>query len=83
MSPDAYQLVDAVAHLIGGFVCESDRENLPRFAFFFVDEIGDAIGDDARFAAARTREYEHGTVDGRNRVALRFIQVGMKAFNEV
>ncbi len=36
----------------------------------FFNEIGDAMGDDAGFAAACSSEEEHGAVDGENSLAL-------------
>lgn len=42
---------DAVLHLAGGFVGESDREDILR-RDAVLDQIGDAAGDDARLARA-------------------------------
>ena len=67
--PDAragQQRLDPLGHFLGGLVGERDRENLPG-GDAALDEAGDATGDDAGFARARTRDAEQGAfkmVDG-------------------
>ena len=63
----ADKFFDALAHLGGGFVGEGHRQNGFRHHAHVLDEIGDAVGDDARLAAARAGEDEHralGSFDG-------------------
>ena len=47
--------VDALAHLLRRLVGERDREHLIGLGMAVADEIGDAIGDDARLAGAGAR----------------------------
>src|ERR1043165_4034184 len=46
----AQQTLDALSHLIGGFVRKRNRENIPTRNFLLRDEIRDAMRDDASFA---------------------------------
>ena len=48
----AQETLDALAHLLCGFIGEGDRENIPRRDAFFGDQVSDAMGDYARFAGA-------------------------------
>ena len=43
---------DAVVHLFGGFVGEGDGEDVPRGYAHLLDEVDNAVGEDAGFAAA-------------------------------
>ena len=63
----ADQFFDALAHFRGGFVGESHRQDGFRHDAHVLDQIGDAVGDDARLAAARSGEDQHrafGSFDG-------------------
>jgi hypothetical protein len=63
----ADQFFDALAHFGGGLVCEGHREDGFRHHPLVLDEVGDAVGDDARLAAARAGEDQHralGSFDG-------------------
>jgi hypothetical protein len=63
----AAHLVDALAHLAGGLVGEGDGEDAPGGHALF-EELGDAVGDDARLAGARAGEDQQrraAVVDGR------------------
>ena len=46
----AQQALDALAHLLCGFVSERDRENVPGRDAFFGDQVGDAMSDHTRLA---------------------------------
>ena len=48
----AQQIPHAKLHLVGGFVGEGDGEDLVRADVSILDQMRDAIGNDARFAAA-------------------------------
>ena len=39
-----------------------------------VDEMGDAVGDDARLARAGARQYQHGAFGSENGFALAFVE---------
>ena len=60
----ADELFDALGHLGGGLVGEGDGEDGVRRDTALLDEIGDAVRDDARLARARSGKDEHRTVDG-------------------
>ncbi len=51
----------ALAHLGGGLVGERHRQDRSR-GDAALDQLGDALGDDARLAGARACEHEHGPV---------------------
>lgn len=65
----ANKVGNALAHLVGGFVGESDGEDIAAGDALF-DEVRDAIGDDARFAGAGPREDEHRAFGGEYGFAL-------------
>ena len=68
------QCADAVAHLVGGFVGEGDGENrIGRRAL--IDQIGDAVGDDARFARAGSRQDQQRTFGSEDSFALLRVQI--------
>ena len=73
------QIVDPAAHLLGGLVGEGDGQDLIR-PDPFVDEMGDAAGDDARLAAAGPGEDEQGAFGAQHRFALGRRQVGEIGF---
>ena len=63
----ADKFFDALAHLGGGLVGEGHRQDGFRHHSHVLDQIGDAVGDDARLAAARAGEDQHrafGSLDG-------------------
>lgn len=60
----AQQGLDAVAHFARGFVGEGDGEDAPGGDTLFLDKVGDALGEDAGFAAARSGEDEDGAIGG-------------------
>ena len=51
-------------HFLGGFVCERDRQNVPRRHALLTDEIGYAIGDHASFARAGASQNQQGAIGG-------------------
>jgi hypothetical protein len=61
--------LDAVPHFVGGFVGESQRQNLPR-GNSLMEEVGNAVRDDARLAAARTGQNQQRPFDMFHRLAL-------------
>jgi len=54
------KFVDAIAHLLGGLVRESNRENVARPHTTFSDDVRDAMCDDARFARACAARISNG-----------------------
>ena len=56
-----HHLRDAVAHLLGGLVGEGERQDVPRFDPLFY-HVGDARGEHARLARARSGDDERGGV---------------------
>jgi hypothetical protein len=63
-------LFQAPAHLAGGFVRKSNREDLVRRDVVFVNQVGNAMRQNARLAAARTGEHEHWPVHEFDRFTL-------------
>ena len=72
-------MVDPFFHFFGGFIGEGDRKDAVAGDFVGVDEVGDAVGDDAGFARAGTGEDEEGAVD----VGGGFALGGIEAFEKV
>lgn len=70
----AQEVGDAPAHLLGGFVGEGYGENVSG-GNALLDEVRDAIGDDARFSGAGAGEDQHGAIGGKDGFALLRIQV--------
>ncbi len=70
----AEEFVDALGHLVGGLVGEGDGEDGVGRDAALLDEIGDAVGDDAGLAGAGAGEDEHRAVDGFDGFALLRIQ---------
>ena len=64
------QRLDALAHLARCLVGERDREDLIRRRVPVADEIGDPIGDDARFTGTRPCENHHRPFRMQDRFAL-------------
>ena len=71
----AYQLFDALAHLCRSFVGESHRQDRLRHRAQILDQVGDAISDDPRLAAACPRKDEHRPFGSFNRFALSRIEL--------
>ncbi len=79
----AEDLFDALAHLFGGLVGEGDGQDVVGGDAAFLNEIGDAVGDDAGFAAAGAGEEKHGAVDGEDSLALLRVHVGEEIGHKV
>jgi len=60
----AEELVDALGHFAGGLVGKGDGEDGVGGYAFFLDEPGDAAGDDAGFAGAGAGEDEERPIGG-------------------
>ena len=72
----AEDFFDALGHLLGGLVGEGDGEDGVGRDAALLNEIGDAVGDDAGLAGAGAGEQEHGAIDGEDAFALLRIHVG-------
>jgi len=66
----ADKFLDALAHFGGGLVGEGHGQDGFRHHALVLDQIGDAVGDDAGFAAARAGEDEHRALSGFDGLAL-------------
>src|SRR3954469_2412693 len=71
----AEETLQAFPHLTGRLVREGDGEDLIRFRTDRVDEMGDAVGEDARLARARPGNDEQRPFRRQNRLPLSGIQV--------
>jgi hypothetical protein len=69
----AQESLHALAHLVRGFVCERDGEDVPARDFFLGDEIRDTMRDDARFAGAGARKNQERAFGSKHSLALLFI----------
>ena len=67
--------VEARAHLAGGLVGERHGEDAPRRDALARDEVGDAIRDDARLAAAGAGEDEERALRVGDRGGLRIVEL--------
>ena len=74
--PAADEVLDPLLHLVGGLVGERDRQDLVRGHAPVTDEMGDAVGEHPGLARTGTGDDEHGTVGGRDGLALNGIEVG-------
>ncbi len=68
--------LEALSHLPRGLVRERDREDLVRANLQVVDEMGDAVGEDARLSRARAGDHEQRPFGVLNRLALRLVEDG-------
>jgi hypothetical protein len=75
----AQQAQHPVAHLVGGFVCEGDRQNGVGGNALDADQTGDAVGDYAGLPAPRPRQDQDRAIEQGNRFTL----LGIEAFQEV
>ena len=71
----AGEIVDALAHLIGGLVREGDAENVAGQNAHFVHEKGKAVGEGSRLAGARARDHAHEALRRRHSLQLRRVQI--------
>ncbi len=58
------QVLQAVLHLAGGFVGERDRQDVVGLYAHCVDQVGDALGQDARFTGAGSCQHQRLTQPG-------------------
>ena len=72
----AEHVLEPLAHLAGGLVREGDRQDLLRFHAAGVDQVRDAVGEDARLARARSGDHEQRPLRGEDRLLLRRVQIG-------
>ena len=79
LAAGAQEFVDAFFHHIGGFVGESNRENrVCRDAPF--EQMGDAIGDHARFARSGAGKHQHRSFGSDYSFALAFVELIEQGF---
>ena len=69
----AQQSLHALAHLVGGFVCERNGEDVPARDFLLGNEVRDAMRDNARFTRPGARENQERAFSGKHSLALLFI----------
>jgi hypothetical protein len=55
-------VLQALPQLTGSFVCECNRQNVPRAYACHLNQVGDAVGYRARFSRAGAREDQEWTV---------------------
>jgi hypothetical protein len=70
----AEQHLDALAHLARRLVGEGDREDLLGAGALGGDDVGDAVGEDPRLAAARAGEDQQWPVGRLDGAALRLVE---------
>src|SRR5579872_2363549 len=66
----ADQLLNSLSHFSGSFVGEGHGENRLRHGPYALDQMSNAVSDDARLPAARTSQNEHRPVSGFDRLTL-------------
>ena len=69
-----HKLDDALFHLVGGFVGKSQSQDM-EWINPQLHQVGYAVGQRARLAAAGAGDNHHGAVGACRRLALRFIQL--------
>ena len=77
--PRAQQPVEPLPHLLGRLVGERQGHDAARVDAHFLDQIGDAVGDDPRLAGPGPGEDEQGPLD----VLGGFPLLGIEACEEV
>src|SRR5580765_875367 len=75
LSGPAEETLQAFPHLPGRLVREGDGEDLARLRTHRVDQVCDAVGEDARFARARAGDDQQRPFRGQNGLPLSGIQV--------
>ncbi len=71
----AGEVVDALAHLVGGLVGEGHAEDVAGHDAELVDEVGEAAAERAGLAGARARDHAHVALGGGDRLALGVVEV--------
>ena len=70
------EMLDPAAHLAGGLIGKGHSQDFPGLGSPLLDQPGDAMRQDARFAAARAGKDQQRAIIGRHGSALRRIQAG-------
>ena len=73
---EVQELLDALSHLLGRFVCERNGKDVPRRHAFLSDQIGNAMSNDARLARARSGKDEKRRFGVLYRYALFVVETG-------
>src|SRR5579875_3139114 len=76
----SYQTLEALAHLLSGLVGKGDSQDLPGRHLFMLYQVGDAVRDDARFAAAWPGQNQYRSLCRCDSLALRLIESGENIF---
>src|SRR5437764_12870837 len=74
----AHDLVDEFSHLPCRFVGEGDGENRLRHRTNVLNQMSNAVGDDASLSAAGAGQNEHWPVSGFNSFALLWVELRHK-----
>ena len=72
------QQLQPLLHLAGRLVGEGDGEQMGRIGAVVADQVGDAVGEGAGFAAARTCHHQQRTGVVVHRLALGVVEAGEK-----
>jgi len=72
-----------LGHLFCGFISEGDREDIVGANASLLNEISDAMGDDARFAGAGAGKEEDRAIDREDALALLRVHVGEEVRHKV
>jgi hypothetical protein len=70
------QVLDAGAHLAGGFVGEGDSQDAITGDVKDLHQVGDAVGEDAGLAGAGASDDQNWAVDGKHGLLLGIVQPG-------
>ena len=70
----ADEVSEARDHLPGGLVGKGHRQDPVGVHALFLDQVGDAVGEDARLARAGAGQHEHGPVGGAHGLLLGGVQ---------
>ncbi len=77
---DLEQRFQPLLQLIGRFVCEGDHQDVPRLDVHVLDQIGAAVDDGARLAAARTGQNQERTLGIAGYLQLLRIELSLKVY---
>jgi len=66
--------LDAFAHLVGGLIGKGDGQN-GIAGYALIDQVGDAVGDDASFAGSGASQDKYGTFGCEDSFTLLRIQI--------
>ncbi len=79
----ADQRLDPLAHLLGGFVGEGDREDLARPGGAGRQQVGDPVGEHAGLAGAGAGQHQQRPLAVAHRLALRLVQLRQQPLGAV